>query len=437
MNKDPCKVKWLPCLGCRAMTSFNTESPIVDRKLCDIMRHVREQSCAGRNNDRDNVAQPSDTNAIAAPASGAERQAEANVVSDNGSGSGSGRAIATGNTSVPPEHDRRQDETPSIQRVNNEEGRNSRAEDSSNHESGEGSVTEPSNHSAGIRRSKRSIDRKKIYQEDDSDSDDSRFSAGEDDIGDDEEHATKRSKLTQTKSEDQENDSDPDSDRTPESEPFHQADRLFRIRQFINRARDKNDKVGVKPSRWCIENNYCASSDGVLVGRNNADEAMRYLRESNIDAIKDACREYPLFAKVVQKRSFGQYCGSYQRFACMEKGDIVAMLVPGPGVGNGEAYFGVITSNKLLLMTPDEAPEKGFPAMHLFDHGNPFNGLMLREVQWLRKGRVRDLPYQKRGENGIDTVPWLTESVPFWLLDSSKHVDKLKKQQFMDKTEPL
>jgi hypothetical protein len=120
----------------------------------------------------------------------------------------------------------------------------------------------------------------------------------------------------------------------------------------------------------------------------------------------------------------------------MEVGDIIAMIVPGPPL-KAEVYFGVIRTNALKLMKPAEAEEAEFPAMHFFQRGFRFNGLMLREVQWLRKAYVRDLPGQKLGQNKQFTVPWLAESSPFWLSERSEHLDMIKSQSFFEKTTPL
>ena len=66
-----------------------------------------------------------------------------------------------------------------------------------------------------------------------------------------------------------------------------------------------------------------------------------------------------------------------------------------------------------------------------------FKGLMLREVKWLRKGYMRDLPGQKRGLNGANTVPWLVESGPFWIHKCKNGLDILKQNDFLKKTQAL
>ncbi|KAL7524600.1 hypothetical protein ACHAWF_001014 [Thalassiosira exigua] len=196
------------------------------------------------------------------------------------------------------------------------------------------------------------------------------------------------------------------------------ASRFFRIRHFVRKTPE--DRYGRNCSQWCAENSYCASIDCVLkwapVKISTGRGATEYLRGSHIDVIKDHNRRSGRYAE--NERGLSTYCSSYKRFACMEKGDIIAMLVPGP-TGKGEAYFGVITSDNLILMTPDEAEEKEFPAPVLFEEGYS-EGLLLRDVRWMRKGYVRDLPVQKEGKPGVYSVSWLAESGPFWLVEPSK-----------------
>merc|ERR1712194_91665 len=158
-----------------------------------------------------------------------------------------------------------------------------------------------------------------------------------------------------------------------------------------------------------------------------------YFRESSVAALKNACRGTSLFSGQ-SDAVLTRYCGGYQRFAAMAKGDMVAMLIPGPP-GKGEACFGVLTSDKLILMSPDKCAAKGFPALHLLGGHSRFNGLMLREVRWLRTGYVRHLPGQKAGKNGVNTLPWLVETGPFWLLKTNTSaLDKMKSRAFLANT---
>jgi len=217
---------------------------------------------------------------------------------------------------------------------------------------------------------------------------------------------------------------------------FQQASRFFRIRQFKeDTKKGGTDKLGCGPPLWCAKNSFCASSARILasIKISDPDEAMKFLRETDEEALKNSCVGTPLF---LGESNVKTYTNSYKRFASMEVGDIVAMIVPGPPL-KSEVYFGVIRSNDLKLMTPSEAEEAEFPAMHLLQGGFRFNGLMLREVRWLRKAFVRDLPGQKLGKNKQFTVPWLAESSPFWLSERSEHLNMIKSQSFIEKTTPV
>jgi len=158
------------------------------------------------------------------------------------------------------------------------------------------------------------------------------------------------------------------------------------------------------------------------------------------------------FAEHKKKKRINGYLSAYKKFAGapfdiartgddehygIKKGDIIALLVPGP-VKHGEAYFGVVISDELLLQTPSDAGNKGFPAPHLFTDVQQFNGLMLREVKWLRKAMTRALPNQKGHQ-----VAWLNEGGPTWFCELKPKVikqesglDIMRSRAFFDNTEP-
>ena len=95
---------------------------------------------------------------------------------------------------------------------------------------------------------------------------------------------------------------------------LHKATRFFRIRQCVAASMTQQDKSGVNPSNWCIENNFCTASDRVLGQiKNQEDDAKAYLRETDIETIKNTCRKYPLFE--AKTKALEQYCCSYKRFA--------------------------------------------------------------------------------------------------------------------------
>lgn len=399
-NKDPCKIKWLGCPDCRKMTCFNTEDLIVDIGRCKMLRLLRNKSDSSSNN----------TSTGAPPVGGGESAASVDILQT----SNANQLLWQNNDST---------ETRGIS----------------------SSITTRS-----ASRQKRGTSNQLTHIQDE----ESRFSTLD---GTPARKRTRRTdkKITSTsemqlsvtmsgrKSSEDTNDLDEEDihDRKMSSEEdasdFNQilskANSLYRIRQFTKASITPEDKFGRGVSDWAISKGYCASSDRVLTGE-EPDNAMRYLRKTDLASIKDSCRGYELFD--MSERNLTTYCGSYKRFACMEKDDMVAMNIPGP-VGKGEAYFGVITSNKLILKDPDECLSEGFPAMHLLGGDYPFNGLMLREVKWMRKGYIRDLPGQKVGLNGAKSLPWLIESAPFWLLKSSSGLEIMKGKAFLDSTRTL
>jgi hypothetical protein len=205
------------------------------------------------------------------------------------------------------------------------------------------------------------------------------------------------------------------------------ARNLWCIRQFTKDSRTDTDRLGRYPSEWALGKGYILASDRLLYAAGYPDHPLEYLRETDIEAIKNACRNSDLFPP---GENLSLYCGRYQKFSEIEKGDMVVMNVPGRPK-EGEAYFGVVTSNSLRRMSPDECREEGFPAMHLLP-SKRYNGIMLRDVKWLRKGLVRKLPGQQK-----NVVPWINESVTVWLSKSKgihSGLEIMKRSSFMENT---
>ena len=205
------------------------------------------------------------------------------------------------------------------------------------------------------------------------------------------------------------------------------ARNLWCIRQFTKDSRTDTDRLGRYPSEWALGKGYILASDRLLYAAGYPDNPLEYLRETDIEAIKNACRNSDLFPP---GENLSLYCGRYKKFAEIEKGDMVVMNVPGRPK-EGEAYFGVVTSNSLRRMSPDECREEGFPAMHLLP-SKRYNGIMLRDVKWLRKGLVRKLPGQQK-----NVVPWINESVTVWLSKSKaihSGLEIMKRSSFIENT---
>jgi hypothetical protein len=131
-----------------------------------------------------------------------------------------------------------------------------------------------------------------------------------------------------------------------------------------------------------------------------------------------------------------RYCNAYIMFGGMKQGDVVSMIVPGaPGPSNRESYFGVITSEDLILRTKQEAMDEEFPHSHMFDM-DVFNGLMLRKVKWIRRCKVRHLLSQEDISNKVTQVKCLIEAAPFWLMDNTKYKESFQTEEFLRETEP-
>ena len=77
------------------------------------------------------------------------------------------------------------------------------------------------------------------------------------------------------------------------------------------------------------------------------------------------------------------------------------------------------------------------PATKLFNRTpDPwFNGIILRNVRWMRYGKTRELPRQKTSQ-----VTWLCESAPAWymIIPEENHSMKIfSSKEFIDSTFPI
>ena len=234
---------------------------------------------------------------------------------------------------------------------------------------------------------------------------------------------------------------------------------LCRIRQFQVDSRTKDDKLGRKCSDWALKMGYIASESRAIPTRllQFPSRAKAYLGQPIQTYKENAARDNEWFKDIQRedkkRKSSSTYVNTYRNFAGVHEksntskkgglktGDVVAMLVKG-GYKKGEAYFGIIEDDELLIRTPKAAENEGFPAPHIFSESNGlyFNGLMLRRIKWMRRGMVRELPYQIA--NGRQ-VGWLVESGPNWFC-MPKHskgnmscFDIMSSQEFLNRTEPI
>jgi hypothetical protein len=215
---------------------------------------------------------------------------------------------------------------------------------------------------------------------------------------------------------------------------------FFRIRCFQKDSRVADDDPnGRKCAQWCIQNGYIASSSRIIHPDHlnpNAD-AKNYLAfhdkyelKEKADGILSGCDginvNYPTLYKM-----FG---------VDANQGDVVALMVPSAqkrDTRQRETYFGVITSDELEVLKPQEAIDRGFPAPHLFYSLKAFrNGIMIRHVKWMRKCKTCELLLP--GVDNGGQVKALLENVPKWfqhLQDTDHFVNDVN--NFLARKEPV
>ena len=93
----------------------------------------------------------------------------------------------------------------------------------------------------------------------------------------------------------------------------------------------------------------------------------------------------------------------------MKAGDIIALMVSGK-TELQRVFYGVVEDSTLSLKSPKACKEMELPAKKLFNRTpDPrFNGVILRNVRWMRYGMTRGLPRQKTYQ-----VTWLCVGLSF------------------------
>lgn len=127
------------------------------------------------------------------------------------------------------------------------------------------------------------------------------------------------------------------------------------------------------------------------------------------------------------------YSNSYKKFASMQVGNTVALMLPGkPKID--QAYFGVFSHEEPILKDEETPRKEKWSALQLLQL-DVFNSMMFRKVKWMRYGLTRDLPSQTRGKNGSDSFSWLAESSGFWFLARTEsdieknHLELMRKKR--------
>lgn len=218
---------------------------------------------------------------------------------------------------------------------------------------------------------------------------------------------------------------------------------LFRVRAFKQETITKEDPRGRMCAEWCIHNGCIPSSARFIPSTllSNADDAKEFLCNKTANQIIEARKHSKYFESA---SNLTLYCNANRYFAGainrkgkkrgIQRGDVVALMVPGmEGTKDRETYFGVVTSDDLVVLTPREAITNGFPAPQLFELDPPrFNGLMLRRVKWMRRCKTRDL--LSAGEKQVN---WLVEAAPFWFYRCANGIPKLRSPKFRAVTEAV
>ena len=199
---------------------------------------------------------------------------------------------------------------------------------------------------------------------------------------------------------------------------------VYRVRQFITRAKCEEDKHGRKPSlfalqKGCLLTGLLNSSCDMLLDRFPFGKA--FTCQEVTDFLHNA--EKPLDMSTSQWNKDILFIG-------MPKGSIVALTIPNK-IGQVDVAFGVLTDEVVRLGNPKLLD--GFPVPPRFDD---IDHVVIREVSWMRIAKLRDLPGQEYGSNGAKYVKWLHESSPSFLLELKDEV-KAKALQHLQSLEFL
>jgi hypothetical protein len=210
--------------------------------------------------------------------------------------------------------------------------------------------------------------------------------------------------------------------------------RVFRVRQCKKDAETTTDKYGQKPSKWAVQEGYILSSARAIPLHIKTSEAAKeFLQDTaQVVAFCQNRETFPVLGQVLR------YVNGYKTFCEMQKGDIVVLLGP-DRPGQGRAYFGVVESDEITIWSHAKLLAEGFPSPIMFERNRAWEDkrVMLRRIKWRREGLVRDLPDQSTGRSNKNHVPWLLESVPFWMANVTEKgaLDRVSTPEFMDCTD--
>ena len=236
--------------------------------------------------------------------------------------------------------------------------------------------------------------------------------------------------------------------------------KVVRIRQMRNELSafyPKSDKHGESISYWDIKNRYIATSSRLvpvdIVERSDENQnqavldAIAFLSRPK-EELKEHAKNSVFFTPEHKSGTYTRAVNIYRRFCGiidirrgrdmgMKAGDIIALMVSGEK-NLGRVFFGVVKDSTLFLKSPKACKEMELPATKLFNRTpDPrFNGIILRNVRWMRYGKTRELPRQKSNQ-----VTWLCESAGSWyaIPDPEKNdsMEILSSKEFIDSTFPI
>lgn len=183
------------------------------------------------------------------------------------------------------------------------------------------------------------------------------------------------------------------------TETVRRASNIFRMREFVTRA---VDRWGRNPALYCIANGVIMNSI-----HSSVVNALLPSTDVNVETATQAIDSLPRpTTEGMKTAQWNLDC----LFCAMRRGDIVCLMVPNESARH-EVYCGIVSSDKVLVKKTDDlvAHNCGLRDFKDLPH------LVLREVQWIRKARVRYLPGQCTNRRGAQYVKWLLETSPKFL----------------------
>uniref|UniRef100_A0A7S4VUH2 Uncharacterized protein n=2 Tax=Ditylum brightwellii TaxID=49249 RepID=A0A7S4VUH2_9STRA len=220
--------------------------------------------------------------------------------------------------------------------------------------------------------------------------------------------------------------------------------KVYRLRQFVADCKGCHDKCGNLPSLWAIEKGYIASEARLFPNHVETSKSAFDFLQQPLDDIILSTHDSSSWRNIIGKCEQGRrktYCNTYIKFACIKRGDVIALQVRSRRPKKGVFYFGIVESDDVILQTVEQVMHDGFPSPKLFEKTIFDCGrIMLKKVRWMRKASARSLPFQSTSKKGANYVNWLSESgVVIWITEVTSHgaLKKLTSEEFLSCSEAL